>query len=248
MASKNLGEQVAKTYKMLRLGLALMAFGLPILLWIGGHLLGHLPLAGSISAYYHASDPQGPPGQGVMRNEFVGVLFGVSVLLLVYQGFTKLEDWALNLAGILAIGIAVFPMPWPEAESGVFTVHGICAVLFFVAIAYVCIFRAGDTLPLIKNERTRKRYLRIYHYLGVGMATLPVVAWALLSTVPDYKSVTFVVELLGIYVFATYWVVKSREASSTDVDRKAARGQVRTRPHGLSDALRPVPVTMHEAD
>jgi hypothetical protein len=60
MASKDLSQQVTATYKMLRLGLAVMAFGLPPLLWIGGHVLGDLPLAGSMSAYYHASDPVHP--------------------------------------------------------------------------------------------------------------------------------------------------------------------------------------------
>ncbi len=252
MASKDLSKQIETTYKMLRLGLAVMAFGLPPLLWIGGLVFGDLPLAGSMSAYYHASDPLnpegGPFGAGVMRNELVGILFGVSGFLLVYQGFSKLEDYALNLAGILALGIAVFPMAWPvTARDSAFSLHGACAVSFFVVIAYVCVFRAGDTLPLIKDEATRKRYLRTYRYLGAAMVALPLIAWVLLSNLPTYTSVTFVVELAGIYVFATYWVVKSHEASVTGVDRKAARGTVRAKPSRLADTLRALPVTDDEA-
>ena len=53
-----------------------------------------------MSAYYHA-------GQGVMRNEFVGILFAVGALLFAYQGYSRFEDCALNLAGVLALGIAL---------------------------------------------------------------------------------------------------------------------------------------------
>lgn len=40
MTAKDLTDQVAVTYKMLRLGLALLAFAFPILLWGGGNLFG----------------------------------------------------------------------------------------------------------------------------------------------------------------------------------------------------------------
>lgn len=246
MAGKDLSQQVAKTYKMLRLGLAILAFGLPPLLSIGGYLLGDLPLADSMSAYYHAP---GPYGQGVMRNEFVGVLFAVSGLLLIYQGFSKLEDYALNLAGILVLGVAVFPMDWPSTTGHVnFSLHGACAVLFFVSIAYVCIWRAGDTLPLVKDQSVRAGYERAYRYLGWAMVILPFVAWALSSILSSYTSAIFFVEASGIYVFATYWVVKSREASRTGLDQKAADGRVQARPDKLGDALRPLPVTVSEAE
>jgi hypothetical protein len=63
-----------------------------------------------MSAYYHAIDSlypdQGIPGQGSMRNEFVGILFAVGALLFAYQGYSRLEDYALNLAGVLALETA----------------------------------------------------------------------------------------------------------------------------------------------
>src|SRR5687768_11654622 len=132
---KDLSDQIAATYRMLRLGLAVLAFTFPPLLFVGGLLLGGLPLAGSMSAYYHyhptkplppdngALDQSAPipgatdkeiSGQGVMRNLFVGILFAVGGLLFAYQGFSRLEDHALNLAGIMAWGVALFPMNWPE--------------------------------------------------------------------------------------------------------------------------------------
>jgi hypothetical protein len=242
MKTKDLSNQISATYKMLRLGLAVMAFAFPLVLWVGGHFLAKLPLAGSMSAYYHAGDPL-HPGQGVMRNEFVGILFAVGVLLFAYQGYSRFEDYALNLAGLLALGIALFPMKWPiQPNDGWFSLHGTCAISFFACIAYVCICRAADTLPLIPDDAIRKRYLRTYQFLGGAMVLCPVFAWVLISLMPLHKSAIFFVELAGIYVFATYWVIKSHEASKTKVDKKAALGKLRAKSHKLSDVLRPLPV------
>src|SRR5262245_28860273 len=153
MKTKNLSNQVTATYKMLRLGLAVIAFAFPLVLWIGGYLRAELPLAGSMSAYYFENG-----GAGVMRNEFVGILFAVGALLFAYQGYSRFVDMALNVAGVLALGIAIFPMKWPESTGSSFSLHGACAISFFVCIAYVCIWRAGDTLPLIKDVAMRERY------------------------------------------------------------------------------------------
>jgi hypothetical protein len=234
MKNKDLSNQISATYKMLRLGVAVIAFAFPLLLWVGGHLFAGLPLAGSMSAYYYS----------VMRDTFVGILFAVGVILFVYQGYTRFEDWALNLAGGLALGIALFPMAVPSTPShNPFSLHGVCAVSFFLCIAYVCIFRASDTLSLMHHAATIARYRRWYKFLGYAMVALPVIAWILISSVPGQKSAIFAVELVGIYVFAMYWVIKSHEVSQTDSDRKAARGKLRVEPHGLSAAVRTLPIT-----
>jgi hypothetical protein len=62
-----------------------------------------------------------------MRNEFVGILFAVDTILFLYQGITRLEDYALNLAGVFALGIALFPMTWPvapDSKDNPFSLHG----------------------------------------------------------------------------------------------------------------------------
>lgn len=245
---KDLSNQTAATYKMLRLGLAVLAFVFPPLLWLGGKISAGIPLAGSMSAYYHVSTPPpdlGEPGQGVMRNEFVGILFAVGVLLFAYQGYSRLEDIALNLAGILAFGVALFPMKWPPGghDDGQFSLHGACAISFFVCIAYVCIWRARDTLPLIKDKTLHDRYLWTYRLFGWAMVAFPALTWLVISQSPANKSTIFFLEAAGIYVFAAYWTVKSHEASRTRVDEKATRGELHNQPHQLTDALRPLPVT-----
>ena len=241
MKTKNLSNQAAATYKMLRYGLAGIAFAFPFVLWIGGYLRAELPLAGSMSAYYYESG-----GMGVMRNEFVGILFAVGALLFAYQGYSRFEDMALNVAGVLALGIAIFPMKWPESTDSSFSLHGACAISFFICIAYVCICRAGDTLSLIKDEAMRERYRLVYRVLGVAMVVCPFLAWALISLMPLRKSAIFFVELAGIYVFAIYWVIKTHEARKTKVDEKTCQGKVQAQHHGFIDVLRPLPVSVAE--
>jgi len=74
------------------------------------------------------------------------------------------------------------------------------------------------------------------------MVILPAAAWIVSGLQSE-----FFVEAAGIYVFATYWVVKSREVARTNLDQKAARGSVRARPQGLGDALKSLPVSTDEA-
>jgi len=90
MKTINMSDHIAATDRALRIRAGVIALAFPLILWGGGHLLANLPLQGSMSAYYHASDAlhsgQSLPGQGVLRNEFVGFLFAVGVILFLYRG------------------------------------------------------------------------------------------------------------------------------------------------------------------
>lgn len=90
-----------------------------------------------------------------------------------------MEDYALNVAGLAAAGLALFPMRWPAPSAfDPFTPHGTFAAIFFVSIAYVCIWRSKDTLHLISDEKLRQGYARIYKILGILMLVLPAMIWA----------------------------------------------------------------------
>jgi len=235
----DLSAHIAATYRTLRIVLVAVGFALPLVLWLGYYIFTRdLHLQNSMSAYYHA-------GNGVMRGWFVGSLFAIGALLFVYQGFTSPEDYALDVAGVLALGIALFPMPWPVGEkNNPFSLHGICAFLFFLCIAYVCIFQASATLKLIGNETRLKRYRWTYRALGIAMVASPVIAF-ILTLVPWFRSsLVFFIEAAGVYVFALYWLIKSREIRETQADHKAARGELRApRVQRLPDLFRELSIT-----
>jgi len=244
MKTQNLSQQSTATYRTLRLGMVVLGFSFPIILAVGAYLRAGLPLAGSISEYYHYFDvTKQEYGRGVMRDALVGLFFAQAVLLFVYKGFTRLEDYALNIAGLAAAGLALFPMRWPAPSAfDPLSPHGIFAAIFFVSIAYVCIWRSKDTLHLISDEKLRQGYARIYKILGILMLVLPAMIWAWLYFLPLKKSVIFFIEAGSIYTFATYWLIKSNEAKKSGLDQKTAQGELSVPEHGIKDMFRELPV------
>ena len=232
----DLQKHIVKTYNRLRVGIGLLAIALPLILVIGGFVGYRLPLQDSISAYYHAFVPTSQPpalfdmaGNGVMRNWFVGILWGIGVFLLLYKGFGRREDTALNLAGVLLVVVAMFPMGWTCGTTcPKVSVHGMAALLFFLAIGYVCIFRSGDTLKLIEDPQARASYRRSYRVIGFVMWVFPLVVTALqfFQIRPFGAYTIFFIEVAGIWTFAAYWLLKSREISITGADVAVIKGNL----------------------
>lgn len=225
--------QLRKTYFTLRIGVALMGMLLPLVLSVGGRLCYGLRLQPSMSAYYFATpaEPQKPDCNmpdvgaavypaGSMRNWFVGFLFAVGAMLFVNKGSNDKESLALTLAGLFAVGIAVFPMAWGCAAQARFSIHGLCAFLFFGAIAFVCVFCADDTLQFLNDPKTRSFFRRWYWFFAVVMIASPVTAW----TLKVHRSVdrhVFWAETCGVLSFGAFWLMKSREIAIITKERKA---------------------------
>jgi hypothetical protein len=211
-----LQQHMAGTYFALRIGMGALAAALPGLLWLGGRFADREPLRCSMSAYYYSP---------AMRDTFVGSLVAIGVFLYLYKGFSRQENWALNLAGTLAVGIAMRPTtPRCDDPGGLLTLHGTFAVLFFLSIAYVCLFRASDTLSLVRDARRARRLHTVYRGLGALMIVSPAIAVALGSVMRSEgrgSSALFLVEAFAVLTFAAYWLTKSREMSATDAERLA---------------------------
>jgi hypothetical membrane protein len=240
---RTIEQQIRATYFALRAGAAVIAFVFPLLLWGGGKVAG-FSLRDFMSAYYWAApDQPSPCGEnpdhsckkqgsevdialtpsprektlepGTMRNWFVGLLFATGALLYVNQGHSRKEDWALNLAGLLAIGIALFPMTW-DCHSHSFSPHGFCAISFFLCIAFVSAVCSRDTLVLFKDPKVRTKYQRTYLGLAIAMILAPIAAY-IFNFVTSQHSPVYWAELFGIYAFAAYWSVKTKEMSRSDI-------------------------------
>jgi hypothetical protein len=164
----------------------------------------------SISAYYHHHNDDVR-----MKDVFVATLTSVGLLLIAYQGYTDRENLALNIAGAALVGVVVFPMDWDAANNrpGEMTDrsgrHYGCAVLFFLSLGYVGLYRAHDTLGLLRTEALRMLYRNLYRITGFFLLTVPAVAVAL--SLAGYGGWVYVIEYFGVFVFLVYWVVKSFE-------------------------------------
>lgn len=209
---------VTTSYVIMRNGVGALGLTLPVVLIVGG---GFDSVQASLSAYYHFS-PTRPAeyGAGTMRDAFVGMLFAIGAFLFFYRGHSLQEDMALNIAGICAVLIALLPMDWPARAAASVSltacIHSGSAILFFVMIAYVCIFRARDTLFIMKSHRRRRAFRRIYLLLGILMLATPAAVLALKVVAPDRSSrSTLWIEVAGVVVFASFWLIKSFEIRSS---------------------------------
>jgi hypothetical protein len=228
-------KQAARSYLYLSLGMGLVAFLLPVALVVSAGYDGHY----SISYFYHVGE--------LSRNILVGCLWATGVFLFLFQGLSRWENWILNLAGVAAICVAMFPMPEAQCGSGpVFTFHAISAITFFVCLAIVAIGFSKTRVRYIVYPPKRRRFKRAYDFAGVAMIAMPgaVAALHFLGGRQCESHWVFWVELLGIWAFAFYWFVKTIEYKTllrirwfaTDHER---REWARARERKLETALRP---------
>jgi hypothetical protein len=240
---RSIEDQVRKTYFSLRLSAAVIAFTFPVLLWLGGLRAG-FTLRDSMSAYYHATStslkasivackPADPavnpiyPQAGIMRNWFVGLLFAIGAILHANKGHTEKENWALSLAGIFAVCIALFPMPWICKPDGSISPHGFCAMAFFACIAFVSLVCSRDTVQLLKPER-RTFYRNCYWLWGALMVVAPTTAYCFNKYGFHTGSAIYWAEFCGIYAFGLYWVTKTfeiKEIQREQTTRPSIAGQ-----------------------
>jgi hypothetical protein len=220
-STDELQKHMLGTYFGLRAGLAVIGIVLPLIVMIAGGVLHGVGLESSISQYYHSK------GLSFLttRDFFVGGLFAAAACLYLYKGFSTKENVALNLAGAFAIFVALLPTGGPSTDGVLVSkLHGISAVLFFLCIAYVSIFRARDTLPLLSPTKER-RYARTYLVTGVIMVASPLAAiaisFALDERTSPFRTLKFWVETFAMWTFAAYWLIKTNEMRETKAEKRA---------------------------
>lgn len=89
---QNLADRMARL-------VGFVAFGLPVILFIGG-LMPESCFRDSISHFYYAP---------FLGSVFVGLLFFIGGFLLAYSGETWMESKGSTIAGLGAFGVALFP-------------------------------------------------------------------------------------------------------------------------------------------
>jgi hypothetical protein len=144
----------------------------------------------------------------------VGTLCAIGVVLACHKGPQRM-DWLVSfVAGLFAIGIALFPTtpenPTPR-EDFIGDVHYTFAAIFFIAITVMVLFlfTKGDDTDLWKRRRNR-----IYRVCGLVMlacvVALAVQAFLSEDTRLAWKASgwTFVLETAAIEAFGVAWLVK----------------------------------------
>ena len=237
----DLDRHVFRTYMNMRIGIVILTLLLPVSLIAYG-LAINVEIQNSLSAYYHAIPIADcdydqfhalQAGQ-FLRSFFVGILLSVGALLYLYKGYGPKENIALNLAGIFALLVALFPMQWPDSGDGVIfdaikfgdklSLHGIAAVALVFCVAYVCIRRPSNTLKYVKDEKAKAKFEKTYNILGILMIALPVSVFVLLSFAGKNDKLILLLEIAVLVVFALFWWTQNREMKLINEDQDAAKG------------------------
>lgn len=191
------------SYIGLRRCIGIIGIALPFVLAIGDLLLTGEGLRSSISGYYYTG----------MRDVFVGSLCAVGVFLFCYR-YERPDDRLGNVAGAAAIGVALFPTN-PAAASGaghsvVGWLHLAFAVVFFVSLAWFCLFlfTRDDGAPTARKSVRNA----LYRTCGVVILACLVLAAVSAAFVPDELAdtvhVLFWLESAAIVAFGVAWFVK----------------------------------------
>jgi len=91
-------NELVISYLLLRKTVGWIGTLLPVVLIAGNVIFYSTDLPDSMSSYYYTH----------MRNVFVGTLCALGVFLLAYAGYDEWDRWITNIAGIGAIGVAMF--------------------------------------------------------------------------------------------------------------------------------------------
>lgn len=218
----NMDDAIIRNYRSLRKRIGFLALAFPLILIVVGYLWS-IKIQPTLSNYYFAQDPvSGRVDHTPARLWFCGILFVVAFFLFRYQGFSKNEDRWLSVAGFFAAGVAIFPMSidghndydfllaWTGLTQYI-SLHGICAVLAFGAIAIVIVCYADSTLSEL-DATQRALFKAIYFVIAAFMVVAIGISIYLNIRYPQGDYILSA-EWAGIWSFAAYWFVKNWELS-----------------------------------
>jgi len=188
------------SYLGLRQTVGWIGISLPFVLVIGVLLIpGGTTIQDSISHYYHTG----------MRDVFVGALCAVALFMFFYSGYDKWDDWAGNLAGVFAMGVAWFPTTAAGPSDATGMIHFTCAALFFLTLTVfsLFLFTQKDANPtprkLIRN--------RIYIICGIIMIICLIaiaIYYTLFHNDGAKSSFVLVAEAIALIAFGVSWLTK----------------------------------------
>jgi len=207
-------KSIIISYLSLRRLIGILGMLLPFICVFGGLVFSDLPIRSSISSYYHTN----------MRDFFVGLLVGVSLFLMTYKGYEKIDNIVTGIIGLAGFGIAIFPCLKSIASTepvGIFqlnpvisnSIHLICAFTFFFLLAINSIFLF--TLTKSKNiPITKDKKIRNYIYVSCGIVILLSLAVllirSLVSVEVENDKTLLVFETIMLLAFGISWLVKGK--------------------------------------
>ncbi|MBP6624558.1 MAG: hypothetical protein KA198_05265 [Chitinophagaceae bacterium] len=216
--SKPVTENDKQTYRRIRKAIGWLGLGLPLVLII----LSQIPffdtkLQPSISHFYYTN----------FRELFTGVICAVSLFLIRYRGYSNPVFWKndnimTNIAGTMALGVALIPTNPIKAGDKIYTfipsneiwlggLHYFFAGSFFFILALIAIiiFPLGQHKDS-KIELSMMNENNIYKICGYSM-----ILFLILVPLSHFPYSTLVFEALALLAFGIAWLIKGRALGDT---------------------------------
>jgi hypothetical protein len=228
------GELVV-SYLTLRQMIGWIGLLMPITVRLGAYLFQpHIHTTDSISAYYYTG----------MRDVFVSTLVLVGVLLTCYRTPLRRDNVVAIIAGLAAIGIALFPMDPTFAKEiiqeyplmapdvsgekcyvirGFLHYHFVFVSIFFALSFYLVYFRFSAFTPPAPTRQKLARN-KVYKWCGAAMF-FAFAAIGVLALTTKGSSI-FWPETVAVVAFALAWLVKG-QTFLKDPERPLASHQER---------------------
>ena len=160
----------------------------------------------SISATYYTSPA------------LVGILTAASIVLMCYDGYSKIDSIVTTIAGVFGIGIVLFPctVDFVSGNVGFFQlpmsisnkIHCTCAALFFIALAINSAFLFTKTDDFATMTKEKKFRNKIYYICSAGMLVFMIsqVICCNVSWIPGWT--TMINEIGMLLFFSLSWLTK----------------------------------------
>jgi hypothetical protein len=190
------------TYSYLELRKAIGWIGilLPFILMFGVFWLFKGALINeSISHFYHTE----------MRNVFVGAMCAVGLFMFFYCGYDQVDNWAGNLAGLCAIGLAWFPTTDSGPSDWIGITHFTFAATFFLVLAFFSLFLFTKGAPIpTKRKLIRNKVYRLCGAIIVLCLLAIAIYFKLIPEPGPNASFVFWAETAALIAFGVSWLTK----------------------------------------
>lgn len=199
---KTYDELLSQTYSYLALRKAVGWIGilLPFVLMLGMFLVfNEKPVLKTISLYYHSG----------MRDVFVGAICSIALFLFFYKGYNKWDNWAGNLAGFFAVGIALFPTAEKGPNNWIGIVHFICAASFFLILSVISMFMFTRKKPNpTRQKRTRNKIYVICGLIMIACLISILIYFSFYDADNSQSRFVFWAETVALNAFGVSWLTK----------------------------------------
>ena len=200
------GDSLVLSYLGLRKAIGLIGMTLPFVLAFGKVAFESPGLQSSVSAYYYT----------VMRDVFVGSMCALAVFFMSYRGYEPQDALAGKLTCVFALGVALFPVAPVGSvivhEKIAGTVHLLCAISFFLTLAYFSLVLFRKTNPAAAP--TPRKLQRNAVYTACGYTILACIALVIVVKLDGWDMAhpnltpVFWLEAVAIEAFGLSWLTK----------------------------------------